>query len=211
MSATLTTDFYDLMGAADLLNIRYQLRPASAGDPGPIYQDADWKLYEIPSAYGAAWVVHETVVEPTQKIAVKALLGNQFDPRRQAAVTEPLNAALAARVEGASEDVSFQRYEPNRLELTAHAASSGLLVLSEFYYPGWRATVNGKDAAIYRVDGSLRAIAVPAGVSKVALDYAPRTVYAGAALSLAAFLGVGLAFLLEKKGARARGRGLANP
>lgn len=195
MSATLTKDTFDLLGDADLLNVRYQLRPASFGDPNPIYQDATWKLYDNPSAYGAAWVVHETVVEPSQESVVKGLYANRFDPRRQAVIAAPLGVPLAPRVEGATEDVSFQRYDPSRLELTAHAVGAGLLVLSELYYPGWYATVNGKKASIYRVDGGLRAIAIPAGVSKVALRYAPHNIYAGAALSFVAFLGVGLAFV----------------
>jgi uncharacterized membrane protein YfhO len=71
--------------------------------------------------------------------------------------------------------------------------------LSEFYYPGWSATVNGKEESIHRVDGFLRGIAIPPGESRVVVEYAPRSVYGGAVLSLAAFLAVGIAFVLYKR------------
>ncbi|MGD0499855.1 MAG: YfhO family protein [Bryobacteraceae bacterium] len=196
---TLTTDTLDVLGNDDLLNARYILRPASAGEPGAAYQDAYWKVYENPGAYGGAWIVHETILESSHERLLSRLNGKEIDPRRQALIGEPLDVRLALRIEGANEDVSFRAYGPNRLELTAHASSPGLLVLSEFYYPGWRATVNGKEEPIYRVDGVLRGIAIPPGESRVVVQYAPRSVLGGAALSLAAFLGVPLAFSLFKR------------
>jgi uncharacterized membrane protein YfhO len=61
-------------------------------------------------------------------------------------------------------------------------------VLSKTFYPGWHAIVNGTGQRIYRVNGDLRGIIVPAGNSRVVLDYRPVSFYAGA-LSLLAFAG----------------------
>ena len=199
MSATLTKDAMDVLGNDNLLNARYILRPASAGEPGAVYQDASWKVYENPGAYGAAWIVHQTILEPFHERLLSRLNGNQIDTRRQALVEAPLDAALEPLMEGANESVAFEQYGANRLALTAEASSRGLLVLSEFYYPGWSATVNGKEEPIYKVDGVLRGIAIPAGQSRIVVRYSPRSVYAGAALSLFAFLGVALALALYKR------------
>jgi hypothetical protein len=199
MGATLMKDTLDGLGYGDLLNARYILRPASAAEPGAIYQDASWKAYENPTTYGAAWIAHETILEPSHERLLSRLGGRDIDLRRQALIEAPLAAGLAPRMEGANEDVSFQEYGANRLELTARASSRGLLVLSEFYYPGWSATVNGKEARIYRVDGFLRGITIAPGESRVVLEYSPRSVYSGAALSLAAFMGVALALVLYKR------------
>ena len=69
--------------------------------------------------------------------------------------------------------------------MDVNAESAGLLVLMpEMYYPGWVATINGKEAKIYRVDGALRGIAVPAGANKVELIYSPSSFREGAAVSL---------------------------
>ncbi len=74
--------------------------------------------------------------------------------------------------------------------MDVNASSAGMLVLSEMYYPGWKATVNGKQSEIYPVDGALRGIEVSAGPNRVELEYAPFSFRAGAALSLLTLAGV---------------------
>ena len=46
--ASLLTDFTRIMGDVNLLNVGYFMRPASAGEPDPVYQDAAWKVYRNP-------------------------------------------------------------------------------------------------------------------------------------------------------------------
>jgi uncharacterized membrane protein YfhO len=57
------------------------------------------------------------------------------------------------------------------------------------YYPGWIAEVNGVPAKIHKVDGALRGVVVPAGMSRVVLRYAPRSVALGGTLTLLTFIG----------------------
>ena len=197
--ATLNQDDLKVLGNDNLMNAAYIMRPAAAGEPGAAYQDKFWKVYENPPVYGAGWVAHEMVVDPSREHTLSLLNANAVDARRQALLEAPLDAALEPRVEGASETVSFEKYGANRLELTAHAASRGLLVLSEFYWPGWRASVNGQPARIYRVDGVLRGVVVTPGVNRIVLRYAPRSVFAGAILSLLTFIGTPLAVFLNRR------------
>jgi len=63
------------------------------------------------------------------------------------------------------------------------AASDALLVLSEVYYPGWRATVDGEPAPILRVDSILRAVPVPAGAHRVEMRFVPLSFWLGAGIS----------------------------
>jgi len=76
------------------------------------------------------------------------------------------------------------------MSMDVDAASPGLLVLSEMYYPGWVARVNGRVAKIYQVDGALRGVAVSGGANRVELSYEPFSFRAGAALSLLTLAGV---------------------
>ena len=58
-AVTLAANFMDLTGKgdrADLLNVRYFLKPASAPEPNPVYADANWKIYANPSARPRAWI-----------------------------------------------------------------------------------------------------------------------------------------------------------
>jgi uncharacterized membrane protein YfhO len=117
----------------------------------------------------------------------------EIDLHRQALLGAPLESVLEPPIKGASEDVTFGACGRNTLQLTARAQSRGLLVLSEVFYPGWRATVNGKDARIYEVDGALRGLVIASGESRIALWYSPRSFWLGALLSVAAFSGTFLA------------------
>src|SRR5262249_15568414 len=92
--------------------------------------------------------------------------------------------------EGTFEGVAIRSFEPGHMEIEVHAYSRAMLVMSEMFYPGWRATVNGRATRVYRVDGALRGVVVPAGDSRVVLSYTPGTILAGAGLTFAAFAGV---------------------
>ena len=60
----------------------------------------------------------------------------------------------------------------------------------DVYYPGWRATVDGRAAEIERANYAFRAIALEAGAHEVALSYRPRSLIAGTIVSGAALLAV---------------------
>ena len=179
----------------DLLNGRYLVKPLTATDPAPLYQDAYWKVYENPRAFPRAWMVHETLVEASPDAVFRRLDDSAVDFRR-VAVLEARLPQLLGPAPQTDEPVRFRSYEADRMTLDVDAASAGLLVLSEIYYPGWRATLNGKPAAIYKVDGALRGILVPPGTSRIALEYVPVTFYTGAVVSLLTFAVVLTAWLL---------------
>ncbi len=170
----------------DLLNVRYFIRPRTAAEPGAVYQDDMWKVYENPSVLPRAWVATHRVSRVTQA---------GFDASTTAVVAEPLpflnGDALQPAMEPASvaARVIWIGYEANRLELSVTSARPGLLVLSEMDYPGWEALVNSRPERIYRVDGALRGVVIPQGRSQVVFRYAPRWFLPGVTLTAAAFLG----------------------
>ena len=193
--ATLPLDYARMLGFTDLLNVRYILAPAKEQKPGAVYQDKDWKVYENPSGYPRAWMVHETIVEPSAEGAAERLGTPGFDAHRTALIDVPV--ALEPLAEGAREAVQASMITSTRMELEVDAKSRGLLVLSENYYPGWRATIDGQSAPIYRVDSGLRGLIVPRGHSRVVLSYAPASVYWGGLLTSVAFLGTLVAVWLR--------------
>jgi hypothetical protein len=193
---TALKDTYALtsLGYSSLFNTRYIVRLASAGQPGPVYQDSNWKVYEKAGAYPAAWIVHEAIIEPSTDRFIALLQNKEVDLYRSAALAAPLDQPLEPLAEPVSETVSFSRYEPNRLELMVNAQKRGLLILSEVDYPGWYATVNGREARIHRANGTFRAIEVNPGLNRVVMRYAPRSILFGGLLTGLAFIGTLLAF-----------------
>jgi hypothetical protein len=181
--ATILAGYSQLGFRDDLLNVRYSIKPVTAPDPGPIYKDAQWKVYENPNAYPRAWVVHQAVVAPSHEAAFQQLDRPGIDLRRVAVLEKPLPRLFGPDID-ADETVHFHWYEPEKMAMEVKAGTAGLVVLSEMYYPGWVATVNGKAAPIYRVDGALRGVFVSGGTSRIELVYAPASFRIGALVSL---------------------------
>ncbi len=66
------------------------------------------------------------------------------------------------------------------VEIEVDAPAAGWLVVFDAWDPGWRATVAGTAATVYRADGFFRAVAVPRGRSRVQLTYRPTEFVVGA-------------------------------
>jgi uncharacterized membrane protein YfhO len=81
--------------------------------------------------------------------------------------------------------VRLTKYTPRYLDYDYSTSKPGTIVFSEIYYPyGWKATIDGKPADIYRVNYMLRAINVPAGTHSIHMEFAPDSVKKGDTIAL---------------------------
>ena len=96
----------------------------------------------------------------------------------------------------------MDQYAPGHIALTLSdaAPADSALVVSENFYPGWRAKIDGKPATVERADLTLMGIPLPAGARKVELDFSSDTYKEGKAITLAA---LALAILAALAGAAA--------
>jgi len=69
--------------------------------------------------------------------------------------------------------------------------------LSEVVFPGWTASVDGREVSIARADGLFRAVWLEAGPHQVAFVYRPRSFSIGLALSVLGALAWAAAARLE--------------
>src|SRR5262249_56487794 len=74
----------------------------------------------------------------------------------------------------------------DRLAIRADLACGAMVILSDTFFPGWRARVDHQPAQIYQVNGAMRGVVVPRGAHTVTMRYRPVSVYLGAALTLPA-------------------------
>ncbi len=111
--------------------------------------------------------------------------------------TQPAQRALVRDRAGArAGNARIVSEQPERVEIEVQAEREGQLVLRDACYPGWRAEVNSRPASISCTDILFRAVAVPAGASRVVMSYQPVSVSQGLALSAAGLvLWTGLAGL----------------
>jgi len=115
-----------------------------------------------------------------------------FDPRSEIVIEDPkgqLRLSHAAECdEPAHHPATLRAYEPNRVVIDVETDRPGLLILTDTYYPGWRAEVDGQDAPIYRADGLFRAIAIGPGSHAVVLTYLPWSFLIGLVMTMSTAL-----------------------
>ncbi len=169
----------------DMLNAGYVL--VRDGTPLPdkfvLAFDAPGELavYRNPDAFPRAWLVTDARTVPDADAALAALTAPDFDP-----ATTVILLAGDGRPQTADGDPSPNQpinqspniqypisNSPNSLEFHLSSPSPATLVLSEIWYPGWRATVNGVETPVLRANYALRAVPVPAGDVTVEMRFAP--------------------------------------
>jgi hypothetical protein len=97
---------------------------------------------------------------------------------------------------------SIVKYSPDEIIITAELRKEGALFVSEPYYPGWRAFVDGKRSPIFRARNFFRKVKLAAGKHRVRFVYAPFSFRVGGFISLATILGLilgGIAYFRKNK------------
>ncbi len=133
--------------------------------------------------------------------ALAALVGPEFDPRREIVLPE---GRPVKPPEGFRGQVRIASESASRLRLEAELTVDGYVVLVDGYDPGWRAWVDGRRAPLLRANVAFRAVAVPAGRHTVEMAYRPALALAGLAVSGVTCLALlaALGAMLVNRGAR---------
>ncbi len=173
---------------ADMLNARYIV----TGDP-------EAPLMLNPQAMGNAWLVDSMVWVDGARAEMDALDPALTDLRRQAVADRSFATALPGQPSLAPGDTIYMTYySPNTLKYHVSTAAGGVGVFSEVYFPwGWKATVDGNEVPLARVNYILRALAIPAGSHEIVMTFAPESVRRSSA---AAYACVTLIYLLLAAG-----------
>jgi hypothetical protein len=150
-------------------------------------------LYENVNALPRAIVVPDCVLAADATAALEAMVAPDFDPERQVVLLEGKDQELPPS-NGPTDPAGFvahaevTRYEPLQVVIETDSNQPGFLVLSDLYYPGWEATVDGEPTPIYEANACVRAVPVEQGAHTVEFIYRPKPLLYGAALSLASAL-----------------------
>jgi hypothetical protein len=102
------------------------------------------------------------------------------------AATEGQNTLDLPPSAGGSGEARLHRPRPSQMEIEVRASGSSLLVISEHFDPGWKATVDGKPAPVWEADLVAMAIAVAPGHHRVTVSFWPVGLTLGLAIALAA-------------------------
>ena len=187
-------------------------RPLLAPGMRLVHPGPDLTVYRNLHAQPRAAVVSAQTVAPDGDAALADVRAPSFRIDSTAVTEKPI-AGLARAPRGAVRApggrARITRYGNDSLTVDASARTPGMLVLSDAWDPGWKATVDGHSAPVHRVDYVFRGVQIPAGRHTVRFTYEPLTWRIGWVVSLVALVGLGVACGVA--GLRARSRRARTP
>ena len=133
-------------------------------------------LYRLNGDNPYSWLTPVAVKAPDEQV-LATVLNPRFDVRRAALFDTSARVHASVGVEALpapiSVTTSVSHYEPGkvRIDLSAPAPNGSSLLVSENYYPGWKATVDGKPAPIGRADYTFIGVELPSGARSIQLDF----------------------------------------
>ena len=149
-----------------------------------------------PDALGNAWFVDSLV---WVKNADQEMAALDSLPTAHAAVADEQfrDVLKGAQPVQPGDTIALTAYAPNKLTFKSHSAGGGLAVFSEIYFPwGWKATIDGQEAPIGRVNYVLRAMQLPAGDHTIVMTYDPQEVHQTESLATGAIIAIFALLLL---------------
>jgi hypothetical protein len=141
-------------------------------------------LRERPGFLQRAFLVFQTHTVHSEEELSAFLRSSQFDPRRVAVLEEEPHVQLRNNVDSSRWRADITEYHHNAITIHVETEQPGMLVVSEAWFPGWNAYLNGIQSPVYRTDFSLRGVFVSAGTTTVELRYEPASFARGATITL---------------------------
>ncbi|OGH10404.1 MAG: hypothetical protein A2857_05275 [Candidatus Levybacteria bacterium RIFCSPHIGHO2_01_FULL_36_15] len=193
--------------AVNLLGIKYVLHKVSDGQSvwafpfwnypnkyEQIYKDDKFEIYNNKQVFPRAFIVGKyRVIKDDAKI-LSTLFSNKFMPFKEVIVEQDLNVKQENKI---ASNVKITKYSADQIEINTWSDKRGLLILTDVFYPGWEAEINGVNTPIYRSDYAFRSIVVPEGKHKIKFSYRPLSYKLGVNLALFGICGIIILGLLN--------------
>ena len=151
--------------AFNMLNIKYIVFGTESGS-----------ILPNPNHYGNAWFADDIlkVNSPTEEL--EKTCGTNT---RKTAIIDVSKFPVSIDNPDSTGTISIVEQKPNYLKYESKSQANGLVVFSEIYYPGWKATIDGNESSVLRADYILRALEVPAGDHTIEFRFEPRAYTVG--------------------------------
>ena len=134
-----------------------------------------------------------------EKVRLNFLSPGEYEFDDISLITVPKKDVLAKLKECKKNSMKQIQYEGNHFRGVYHAKKDQILCVTIPYSKGWKATVNGKRAKIYKANGMFMGIVMKKGTQSVKLDYETPGLKIGACISLGAWIGLGIYGLYLEK------------
>lgn len=200
----------------DFLNVKYLFIPSYIQDIGGNYDNKLSLVYKEKWSQDALYVnnksfqrfflvpkievypagsIGKILVEEKKNLSKMVLYGNQDGsyPSQQPDCSDNQNPGT----------VSIKEYSAEIIVLSVNANCNSILSSSEVYFPGWQATIDGRQTRIYESNLAFRSIFIPQGRHGIVMYYNPQVFYVGGVISVfSLFIYMVLLRIIPDKGGR---------
>ncbi len=172
----------------DLLSVRYVLTHSEAEAPTGcrlIASSEGLSLFENSKALPRAFIAGAAIAVKSDADSLAAVGSSGFDPKSEVVLfSESIQEKAAPGVKGSA---AIREEKLNSLAIEAESSDDSWLVLTDTYYPGWHAAVDGRSVEVLRANHTMRAVKLPAGRHMVSFEFAPKALRIANWMSLTVF------------------------
>jgi hypothetical protein len=164
-----------------------------------VYKEPGIAVFENKSALPRVFAVPqsgvEVITDPLKQLS--RVRDASFDPARHVilpqapAIVRESNVPLSSKID-------VLQYGANGTQLRTETSAPSVLVLSQIAYPGWQASIDGREAPILLADFALAGVALPEGIHQVSITFRPRLLLIGAIISGLSLIGIASLAVAEK-------------
>lgn len=163
-----------------------------------VWEENLYQIYQSKNAVPRAYVVYNSIHEDNKEKVFAQLTSAEFDPKKKAIVSFE---DIEIKGEG-TYSLTTKKITPHEIQYLVSSDTKGLFVLTDTYYPGWKAHINGKEAKILRTNWGFRSVTIEPGTSEIVFTYKkPRSIMLGASISAISLL-ILVMFVLIKSNLR---------
>jgi len=181
---------YELPGTKLVLRANHSLQDDYGGKEY-VTQTTDVFVYENLARLPRAFIVRNAIAADGDS-ALLAISDPAFDPREYVVLdtkqVSDVSATNTTLNPGEFETADITYYSPNEIVAEADMETPGYLVMSEIYYPAWKAYDNGKKTEILKADYALRAVYLTEGAHKIDYRYEPESYKMGRIISISSLI-----------------------
>ena len=184
--------------SAEVFRDGWKLRREDSG------QETKFYVYENEYALPRAYLVNSYMVTHSERECLLALKKNIKKMQYSVVLENTAPSFPSADTTVNPGEARIKTYGNNKVELEARSDKSCLLILTDCYYPGWIALVDGEEKPILRANSLFRAVEVPPGDHTIVFRYRPKSLHRGIAISLATLMLILAGLFVQQMRARIR-------
>ncbi len=156
--------------------------------------EGEWHIYHNGSALPHAYIVRSSDTYATPQEFARKFYAETFNPS-DTVLLEKHRSNLS----GTTGEAKILQYSPEKVTMQTTTDGKEFLVLTDTYFPGWKALVDGKEASIFKANFTFRGVDVPAGVHTITFLYQPRSFSLGVTLTIMGVVGLALYIIVVRK------------